>query len=84
MRRHFKQQLEQNMRVTQQKLDNVSQKTYTSGREIRVGEVVLFAILVEGGNKEDFICLHEEELDDYEYVGEGKDIAPKIRKKQVI
>ena len=84
MREYFQKQFEQNIKVTQEKLDKVTQKTYTSGREIKPGDTILFAVLVEGGKNDDFICLHEEELNDYEYVGEGKDIAPKIRKKQVI
>jgi|VirMetMinimDraft_7_1064189.scaffolds.fasta_scaffold298417_2 hypothetical protein len=84
MREHFKKQFEQNTTVTQEKLDKVTQKTYTSGREIKPGDIILFAILQEEGKNDDFICLHEEELNEYEYMGEGKDIAPKIRKKQVI
>lgn len=84
MKEYFQKQFQQNAKVTQEKLDKVTQKTYSSGRAIKPGDTILFAVLVESGKHEDFICLHEEELDDYEYVGAGKDIAPKIRKKQVI
>ena len=74
----------ENMLILPLGCDKVTQKTYTSGREIKPGDIILFAILQEEGKNDDFICLHEEELNEYEYMGEGKDIAPKIRKKQFV
>jgi hypothetical protein len=79
MRKHFKDQLERNRKVTQEKLDEVTQKTYTSGRDIKPGETILFALLKEG-EKVEMVALHEEEINSYKFEGEYKEIIPFISK----
>lgn len=80
MKEHFAFQFDNNPKVTKSKLEVVTQKHYTSGRDIKVGDTVLFAVTKKGEDME-LICLHESELDDYEYVGEGKEHAPEIKLK---
>jgi len=67
MKEHFQFQFENNPKVTQEKLDLVDQKTYSSGREIKIGETVLFAVINEN-NTNLMIALHEDELHEYEYI----------------
>lgn len=80
MREHFKKQFDKNTRVTQEALDLVEQKTYSSGREIKVGDVVLFAVLKEN-NTTEIVALHEEELDNYSYIEMTSEYLPQIKKK---
>jgi len=81
MREHFTQQLKKNKVVTQEALDKVSVKTYTSGREIKPGEIILFALTKLDENNVSMICLHEDELDQYEYVQRATEFMPEIKLK---
>ena len=80
MREHFQIQFEKNTKVTQEALDKVEQKTYSSGRKIKVGDTVLFAVLKNDTTTE-MIALHEEELDNYSYIGMATEYLPQIKKK---
>jgi hypothetical protein len=84
MREYFEHQLKENRVVTQESLDKVSMKTYTSGREIKPGEIILFAFVKPDKNSASLICLHEEELDQFEYVQNPTEFIPEIKLKQVI
>jgi hypothetical protein len=80
MREYFQKQLNENSKVTQEALDLVKQKTYTSGREIKVNETILFAFLEENETLK-MITLHEDELDNYSCINMTHDYLPKITKK---
>ena len=80
MRQHFQIQFEKNTKVTQEALDKVEQKTYSSGRKIKVGDTVLFAVLKENDTPE-MVALHEEELDNYSYIEMATEYLPQIKKK---
>jgi hypothetical protein len=84
MREHFTQQLTENKIVTQESLDKVSRKTYTSGREIKPGEIILFAFVKPNQDTIELIGLHEDELNQYEYVQNQTEFVPEIKLKQVI
>ena len=84
MREHFAHQFKENKIVTQEALDKVTLKTYTSGREIKPGEIILFAFVKNEKNNAELICLHEEELEQYEYVQHPTEFLPEIKLKQVI
>ena len=81
MREYFTQQLTENKVVTQEALDKVTMKTYTSGRTIKPGEIILFAITKSNQNSVSMICLHEDELDQYEYVQKATEFMPEIKLK---
>jgi predicted DNA-binding protein (MmcQ/YjbR family) len=80
MREHFQKQLDKNTKVTQEALDKVEQKTYSSGREIKVGDTVLFAVIKKDSNVE-MIALHEDELNKYSYVEMATEYLPQIEEK---
>ena len=84
MREHFAHQFKENKVVTQESLDKVTLKKYTSGREIKPGEIILFAFVKPNQNDATLICLHEEELDQFEYVQNPTEFIPEIKLKQVI
>ena len=84
MKEHFAHQFKENKIVTQEALDKVTLKTYTSGREIKPGEIILFAFVKNDNNNAELICLHEEELEQYEYVQHPTESLPEIKLKQVI
>jgi len=81
MKEHFSQQFKENKVVTQEALDQVTNKTYTSGREIKPGDIVLFAFLKTDEQNMSMICLHEDELDKYEFVSNATEFIPKIKLK---
>ena len=84
MREYFTHQFIENKIVTQESLDKVTLRTYTSGREIKPGEIILFAFTKNTKNTAELICLHEEELEQYEYVQSPTEFIPEIKLKQVI
>jgi hypothetical protein len=84
MREHFLHQFTENKIVTQEALEKVTLKAYTSGREIKPGEIILFAFTKDNKNTTELICLHEEELEQYEYVQSPTEFIPEIKLKQVI
>jgi uncharacterized protein YciU (UPF0263 family) len=84
MREYFLHQFTENKVVTQEALDQVTLKTYTSGREIKPGEIILFAFAKDDKNTAELICLHEDELEQYEYVQNPTEFIPEIKLKQVI
>jgi hypothetical protein len=84
MREYFEHQFRENKVVTQEALDKVTIKTYTSGREIKPGETILFAFMKSNQSSVSMICLHEEELDKYEYIQSPTEFIPEIKLKQVI
>ena len=80
MKEHFSQQFKENKVVTQEVLDQVPNKTYTSGREIKPGDIVLFAFLKTDEQTASMICLHEDELDKYECI-RSTGFIPQIKTK---
>ena len=80
MREYFQTQFEKNIKVTQEALDKVEQKTYSSGKDIKVGDTVLFAVLKNNTTTE-MVALHEEELDNYLYIEMATEYLPQIKKK---
>lgn len=80
MREYFEQQFKNNTKVTQEGLDKVEQKTYSSGKEIEIGDTVLFAILEKENGKE-MVALHESELENYQYSGISTEFLPHIKEK---
>lgn len=81
MREHFSHQFANNKVVTQDALDKVTLKTYTSGRDIKPGEIILFAFVKDSQNKDEMICLHEEELEQYEYIQTKTEFIPEVKLK---
>ena len=81
MREHFSHQFAENKIVTQESLEKVTLKAYTSGREIKPGEIILFAFTKDNKNTTELICLHEEELEQYEYVQSPTEFIPEIKLK---
>jgi hypothetical protein len=82
MKEYFSQQLNQNKVVTQEALDQlITNKTYSSGREIKIGETVLFAFMKEEPNTVSMISLHEDELDQYEFVQSLNQFIPTVKVK---
>ncbi len=82
MKEYFSQQLNQNKVVTQDALDRlITNKTYSSGREIKPGEIVLFAFIKEEPNTISMVSLHEDELDYYEYVKSPNQFIPTVKTK---
>ncbi len=81
MREHFLHQFTENKIVTQEALEKVTLKAYTSGREIKPGEIILFAFTKDNKNTTELICLHEEELEQYEYVQSPTEFIPEIKLK---
>lgn len=57
MKTFFKQQLESNMPVTEQILSELKCKKYYSGKNIEIGEIVLYALLNKGILSESRISL---------------------------
>ena len=84
MKEYFEHQFKENKVVTQEVLDKVTIKTYTSGRKIEPGEIILFAFAKHNQNDITLICLHEEELDQFEYVQSPTEFIPEVKLKQVI
>jgi hypothetical protein len=84
MREYFIQQFTENKIVTQEALEKVTLKAYTSGRNIKPGEIILFAFIKNEQNNIELICLHEDELDQYEYVQNPTEFIPEIKLKQII
>ena len=84
MKEYFTHQFTENKIVTQEALEKVTLKAYTSGREIKPGEIILFAFTKDNKNTTELICLHEEELEQYEYVQNPTEFIPEIKLKQVI
>jgi hypothetical protein len=80
MREYFEKQFQNNQKVTKEKLAQVEQKTYTSGKEIEVGDTVLFAVLEKENGKE-MVALHESELENYQYSGISTEFLPHIKEK---
>ena len=72
MKQHFKKQIEENSKATEEVLNGFNNKTYHSGREIKVGDTVLFGLVEENYDVEkdeikvSLLMLHEDELDLYE------------------
>lgn len=81
MKEYFTHQFKENKIVTQESLDKVTLKAYTSGREIKPGEIILFAFTKDNKNTTELICLHEEELEQYEYVQSPTEFIPEIKLK---
>ena len=81
MKEYFAHQLKENKVVTQEVLDQVTNKTYTSGRAIKPGEIILFAFTEADSNKHEMISLHIDELDQYEFVSNATEFIPKIKLK---
>jgi len=85
MRQYFKNQLETTPRATKEVIDALTKKHFHSGREIKEGDVVLFAWMEENLNLEEdtvnmrLLSLHEDELDQYELVEETNSMVPKIQ-----
>lgn len=72
MKQYFEQQFEENSKVTEEVLNGFNNKTYHSGREIKVGDTVLFGLVEENYDVEkdevkmSLLMLHEDDLDQYE------------------
>jgi hypothetical protein len=81
MKEYFTHQFKENKIVTQESLEKVTLKAYTSGREIKPGEIILFAFTKDNKNTTELICLHEEELEQYEYVQSPTEFIPEIKLK---
>lgn len=81
MKEYFSHQLKENKVVTQEVLDQVTNKTYTSGRAIKPGEIILFAFTEADSNKHEMISLHVDEIDQYEFVSNATEFIPKIKLK---
>ena len=81
MKEYFTHQFTENKIVTQEALEKVTLKAYTSGREIKPGEIILFAFTKDNKNTTELICLHEEELEQYEYVQSPTEFIPEIKLK---
>lgn len=78
MREHFKEQLDDNLRATEEHLESAKNKHFHSGRKIEVNDLVLFAMLNEQLGHLTLISLHEDELENYEPV--LRDGSPNIKK----
>jgi hypothetical protein len=81
MREHFNHQLVENKIVTQEALDKVMIKKYYSGRDIIPDDIVLFAFIRNQKNSIELIALHEDELDQYEFLANPTDHIPEIKLK---
>ena len=88
MTNFFKQQLEKSTPITEEVFNNLTNKTYTSGKEIKIGDVMLFAYgfseprLVDGVNTSEakIITLTPDEIDNYEYKEETiNNLIPTIK-----
>jgi hypothetical protein len=72
VKQYFKQQFEENRKATEEIIYGFDNKTYHSGREIKVGDTVLFGLVETSHNQESneismsLIMLHEDDLDQYE------------------
>lgn len=76
MKELFKQQLEENKRVTEEYLGEMQNKTYHNGEQVKVGDQPLFAMNVEplkDSVKLNLIMLSEEHFDEYEINDEYKE-----------
>jgi hypothetical protein len=75
MKEFYTAQIERNQRVTEESLTTFKNKHYHSGREIKVGDLVLFALVQEkdSGNEitMTLIALHEDEIDNYHVIQQG-------------
>jgi hypothetical protein len=75
MKEFYKAQIEQNQRATEESLTRFKNKHFYSGREIKVGDLVLFAALQEKNNGNEItmtlISLHEDEIDNYHVIQQG-------------
>lgn len=85
----FKKQLESSIPVTEETLRKLSRKTYTSGKEIKVGDIILFAYrlsdpyITEGQTNInlEMITISPDEIDNYQYKQETiNEIIPTIKK----
>ena len=88
MKQHFEKQFANNQRVTEEFLSTARIKQFHSGRTIEAGDLVLYALIKEEASVTDasgisvrLITLHEDELNDYEYVGPDSGILPYIKTK---
>ena len=81
MREHFTHQLAKNKVVTQEVLDKVIVKKYYSGRDIKPDEIIMFAFIKDQKNTIELIALHEDELDQYEFLQYPTDHIPEIKLK---
>ena len=66
----FKQQLENNKIVTEESLLEMKSKTYHNGDEVKVGDKILFGMIIEkntdGTSEVEMIMLNENQIDLYE------------------
>ena len=81
MKEYFTHQFTENKIVTQEALEKVTIKTYHSGREIKPGEIILFAYIKNDQNVTELICVHEDELNQYEYIQNLSEFIPEIKLK---
>ncbi len=81
MREHFAHQLAKNKVVTQEALDKVIVKKYYSGRDIKPDEIIMFAFIKDQKDTIELIALHEDELDQYEFLHYPTEHIPEIKLK---
>lgn len=86
MRQYFESQIATNRRATEESLSMFKNKHYTSGREIKAGDLVLFAFTAnetaDNNIMRTMISLHEDEIDNYETLPDLSDnVFPTIRLK---
>ena len=62
-------------------LDKVIVKKYYSGRDIKPDEIIMFAFIKNQKNVIELIALHEDELDQYEFLHYPTDHIPEIKLK---
>lgn len=75
----YYEQIEQSKPMTWDVLCNLNNKKYDSGRDIQVGDVVLFGYLKTGETNSTLIKFHKDELNTlYEVIDENQ-IAPTLR-----
>lgn len=81
MREYFSHQLAKNKVVTQEVLDKALIKKYYSGRDIKPDEIIMFAFTKNNTGVIELIALHEDELDQYEFLHYPTDHIPEIKLK---
>lgn len=88
MKEFYTAQLEHNRRATEESLTTFKNKHFYSGREIKPGDLVLFAFLHEDDNINvnrltmTLISLHEDEIDNYHVIGKDPNgIFPYVKIK---
>jgi hypothetical protein len=80
---HFKEQLKEVKPISEDILVNLKGKYY-SGREYKIGDKVLYGLLMKNNEDMEVITLHEDEISNYEIVQDQciKDnIIPVIKEK---